>query len=219
MGYTLPPKDGLDALIRRLIDAERRIAELERPTGTQTAGAVKKLQDLVNGILTQVNGVFSGYVQAGGNITSTSGIVQADAGLWSTAVYNDVLSTAYRATWSRSDGKLGYVPSSARFKTNIAPAVLDGASLVLLALRVVTFQYVAAVEELGEEAVTEWGLIAEEVDELGLTWLVDYDEEGLPFGVKYERVPLLLIMAMQDQVAATGQRIDALEMRLEAAGL
>jgi hypothetical protein len=63
----------------------------------------------------------------------------------------------------------------------------------------VTFRYIGAVENLGDDAAVEWGLIAEEIDELGLSWLVDYDEDGLPAGVKYERLALLLTLGLQQQ--------------------
>ena len=60
-----------------------------------------------------------------------------------------------------------------------------------------------------------WGVIAEEIHDLGLTWLVDYTEEGLPDGVKHERFAILLILASKDQQS----QIDEISSRLTAAGV
>lgn len=42
-GYSAEPTDSVAALVERLVRAEERIAELERPAGTQVAGTVAEL--------------------------------------------------------------------------------------------------------------------------------------------------------------------------------
>lgn len=206
-GYTVPD-DGELGKLRRLIEQmQREIREIGRPTGGQFADQLQTLRELVDGLITQVNGIFSGYVQAGGNITSTAGAGTFPAGVNSTGVYGNLVSTgAYRVQYINVSGAMGYVPSSRQFKQDIQTA--PSADEAMLAMRVVTFRYKQAVEEIGEDAALEWGVIAEEMHDLGLTWLVDYDADGKPEGVKYERLVLAVIPVVQDH-----------ERRLVAAGL
>lgn len=207
-GYTVPPTGDYGLQIQQLQEIRNRVAELERPTGSQIAEAVQKLQELVDGLITQVNGIFSGYVQAGGNIVA-GGRVVGQTGISSLPVYSNILTTAFRAvyvTQTGSSGDFGYVPSSRQFKQDELPAPnqLEAA----LAIQVVTFRYKQAVEELGDAAQVEWGVIAEDIHALGFHWLIDYDDEGKPFGVKKEQLIFAFIPVIQDH-----------EARLQAAGL
>jgi hypothetical protein len=128
-------------------------------------------------------------------------------GINSVDVYSRLVtgSGSYTSTYTNAAGQMGQVPSSLRFKQDVSPAAVDAAAI--LAIRLVTFRYIEAVENLGDDAAIEWGVIAEELDQLGLTWLVNYDEDGLPFAVRYERLSLALLGLLQNHEA----RIAALE--------
>lgn len=220
MTYRPPPGDGWQILADRLGAVEQALRTLQRPTGTSTGSLVAQVQAALANINATVATAIAANsytktqidnkVASPGNITpgnvTASGSGTFPAGVNSTGVYNNLLTSAYRVQYVWSGGDMGYVPSSRRFKQDIvnAPDVKEA----MLAMRVVTFRYKIAVEELGDEAAVEWGVIAEELHELGLHWAVDYDEEGLPFGVKYERLALACIPVIQDH-----------EERLKAAGL
>jgi hypothetical protein len=120
------------------------------------------------------------------------------SGLNSLDVHSRIVtgSGAYTSTYTNAAGQMGQVPSSARFKRDVEPATVDVAAV--LAVQLVTFRYINAVENLGDEAAIEWGVIAEEIDALGLTWLVVYDDEGRPLGVHYERLAVALLGVVQD---------------------
>lgn len=183
---------------------------------TQLVGGVTGGLNVTGGITATTTIAASGQVS--GSSFYTAGTAQADTGISSIGVYSNLLTTSYRAVWLTSTGgtgTFGYVPSSRRFKQDIADASLPNIREVMANLRLVTFRYIAAVEELADAADTEWGVIAEEIHDLGLTWLVDYDGDGLPFGVKHERFAFLLILDAQDKQA----QIDAITSRLDAAGL
>lgn len=124
------------------------------------------------------------------------------------AVYSRTISSNWRELFINSNGTLGWVSSSRRFKQDMAAAEIDAATVLQLAVK--TFRYRAAVRADGDAAGVETGLIAEEVDELGLNFLVDYDEEGRPEGVHYSRLALALIPALQQQAT----RIDELSREL-----
>jgi hypothetical protein len=84
-----------------------------------------------------------------------------------------------------SDGQLGTLSSSRRFKKEIKP--MDRASEVILSLRPVTFQY-----KTDAKGTPQFGLIAEEVAKVNPA-LVLLDKEGKPFTVRYEAVNAMLL--------------------------
>lgn len=115
-----------------------------------------------------------------------------------------------------STGKVGTVPSSRRFKKNIEE--MGEASRRLLALRPVAFDYVP---ELAGDAPRQYGLIAEEVDEVYPS-LVVYDGAGQPYSVRYEMLTSLLLNELQRQqrqievLEADRRELRELRARLES---
>ena len=96
-------------------------------------------------------------------------------------------ATGGAAVFVASNGKLGTVTSSRRFKKDIAD--MDAASEALLALRPVTFRYKP---ELDEAGIPQYGLVAEEVAEVNPD-LVVRDENGEIYTVRYEAVNAMLL--------------------------
>ena len=86
-----------------------------------------------------------------------------------------------------TQGKLGTVVSSARFKDAIKP--MDKASEAILALKPVTFRYK---HELDPEGIPQFGLVAEQVEKVNPD-LVARDEEGKAYTVRYEAVNAMLL--------------------------
>src|SRR5205085_4777087 len=86
-----------------------------------------------------------------------------------------------------TQGKLGTVVSSGRFKDGIKP--MDGASEAILAFKPVTFRYK---HELDPEGIPQFGLVAEEVEKVNPS-LVARDERGKAYTVRYEAVNAMLL--------------------------
>ena len=86
-----------------------------------------------------------------------------------------------------TNGQLGTVVSSARFKDEIKP--MDKASEAILALKPVTFRYK---HELDPEGIPQFGLVAEEVEKVNPD-LVARDDQGKPYTVRYEAVNAMLL--------------------------
>lgn len=108
----------------------------------------------------------------------------------------------------RSNGQLGVVASSARYKQDIHS--LDDASDRLARLRPVSFRYKS------EPQATHYGLIAEEVDKV-MPELVVRDEQNRPESVQYlEIIPLLLHQwkAQQAEIARQHALIERQEAEL-----
>lgn len=101
-----------------------------------------------------------------------------------------------------SGGLLGHVASAARYKERVEPATIPADTLRQVLVR--TYYYRAEYALGNEQHV---GVIAEELEALGLEWLVGYDEEGRPLTVHYELIGLLGLMLAQHEAG----RVDELE--------
>src|SRR5438132_1601547 len=86
-----------------------------------------------------------------------------------------------------TDGKLGTIVSSERFKDNIQP--MDKVSEAILALKPVTFRYK---HELDPHGIPQFGLVAEQVEKVNPD-LVARDDQGKPYTVRYEAVNAMLL--------------------------
>jgi Chaperone of endosialidase len=86
-----------------------------------------------------------------------------------------------------TDGKLGTVVSSERFKAETKP--MDKASEVILALKPVTFRYK---KEFDPAGIPQFGLVAEEVEKVNPD-LVVHDDQGKAYTVRYEAVNAMLL--------------------------
>ena len=86
-----------------------------------------------------------------------------------------------------TDGHLGTVTSSARFKDEIKP--MDKASEAIFGLKPVMFHYKS---ELDPNSIPQFGLVAEQVEKVNPD-LVARDEEGKPYTVRYEAVNAMLL--------------------------
>jgi hypothetical protein len=86
-----------------------------------------------------------------------------------------------------TNGHLGTVVSSARFKDEIKP--MDKASEAILALKPVTFRYK---HELDPDGIPQFGLVAEQVEKVNPD-LVARDDQGKPYTVRYEAVNAMLL--------------------------
>lgn len=145
-----------------------------------------------------------------------SDLLYVQDGNFTSAIYNRALSGSYRVMYIGADGKAGWVSSSRRHKKNIKTADVD--TDAILGLRLVTFLYKVSVDvdRLGE---LQHGLIAEEVDEAGLDWLVDYGADGQPEGLRYDRFGIALLPVVQQlarDLAAERAAREAVEARVAA---
>jgi hypothetical protein len=109
-----------------------------------------------------------------------------------------------------SDGQLGTVNSSRRFKKDIKS--MDHASESVLALNPVTFHYKHQ-DTRKAENTPQFGLIAEEVAEVNPD-LVLRDKEGKPFTVRYDAVNAMLLNEFLKEHRHV-QEQDAIIARLE----
>jgi len=132
---------------------------------------------------------------AGLNVTSASNVICIGASVAGADVSNSCyIGSIFGATSSggaavliNSDGKLGTVVSSRRFKEEIK--AMDQASEALFALKPVTFRYK---QEIDEASTQQFGLVAEDVEKVNPD-LVVRDKDGKPYSVRYEQVNAMLL--------------------------
>src|SRR5437660_1437353 len=105
-----------------------------------------------------------------------------------------------------TNGQLGTIVSSARFKDDIKP--MEKASEAVLALQPVTFQYK---KELDPEGIPQFGLVAEEVEKVNPD-LVARDDQGKPYTVRYEAVNAMLL----NEFLKEHRKVEQLEKQVAA---
>lgn len=194
-GYTVPPLDAIDALVRRIRDIEDQVKELQRPTGTQLAGILADVQALIGNIGTYVDaylatGFSTGSITASGSITAAGGVSGATVSgeLYGSNITFNITATRV-ALWGRtSDGFVATATSSERFKQNIRPVDLEEKADAVAQIVVSYFEYTDEVRKRDDPSyehyvgpsyhvATNMGAIAEQMHELGLWEWVVYERE------------------------------------------
>lgn len=207
-GYVVYDPSEMGELRSQLRDLRDSVAELQAPTGTQTAEALQTLTDLVEGLLEQTNLAVTNNITAGGNITAQGDVT-------GNSVFAQTINTNITATrvavWGRtSDGFLGTATSSEKRKANIRPLDIDPEAV--LSIEPVYYQWIEQLQERERRAnmspddpdyledmhvSTEVGMIAERLHEAGLWQFVVYarnpddtvmlneDGEAVPDGIHY----------------------------------
>lgn len=145
----------------------------------------------------------NGNVAVGGTLNVTSSFA-AGGNVTGVATYNQ--TNTGRAMFVAADGLFGIGASSIRFKENVVDAEID--TDAVLDIQVRKFNYKKSFDKNETEDV---GVIAEELEALGLTDFIYYDGEGVPDGVAYEKLALLLIPVLKQQAV----KLSALEARLD----
>ena len=107
---------------------------------------------------------------------------------------NGVTVSSGTAVYIDSNGQLGTITSSVRFKEDVES--MGDASEALMKLRPVTFHYKAPYDDGSH--LLQYGLIAEEVAKV-FPDLVQYDQQGKPFTVRYHEINTMLLNELQKQ--------------------
>ncbi len=131
---------------------------------------------------------------AGGNVLSASNVICIGQGVIGTNTDNSCYIGSIwnqpggsQAVYVNSDGKLGALVSSRRFKDNIES--MDKISNALFSLHPVSFRYK---REIDPEGMSQCGLVAEDVEKVDPD-LVLHDKEGKPYSVRYDQVNAMVL--------------------------
>ena len=144
-------------------------------------------------------GAEDNVMRFGSTITHTGCFIAGIAGKATT----DILSSL--AVVISSDGKLGTILSSRRYKDDIQDIYTRSNNLTKL--RPVAFVY-----KNDPKKITQYGLIAEEVAQ-NFPELAVYDEEGNPLSVRYDEIPILILneyLQQKEQLAELQEQLKSL---------
>jgi hypothetical protein len=164
-----------------------------------------------SGITSGTNNIDIGN-SAPGNESSTIRIGNTQTRAFLAGV-NGVTVSSGVAVYIDSNGQLGTVTSSKRFKEEIED--MGDVTADLMKLRPVTFRYKAPYDD--GSRLRQYGLIAEEVAKV-LPDLVQFDKQGKPFTVRYNAVNAMLLegyQKQQEKIEEQEARIQRLEALVE----
>ncbi len=217
-------------LVDTLDDYERRLRILEAPSGEALGNTVAKLAALIADIQAQLDAYLGtrytnsqiDAVAANAVASALAGNVTIGGAFYVPNAYNTDITWTRRTGWWGNDGRAGYASSSRRKKTAIRAAD-EEALAALLDVEPKAFRYRAEVARRTSKRINEGvdyvpaielGLIAEELDEVGLGFFVYHDENGQPEGIEYGMLTVALLAIARRQRDALGDVTTRLE-RLE----
>ena len=163
-------------------------------------------------LTTGTNNIDIGYIVGGvAGESNTIRIGNSDIAATFIEGISGATASGGAAVFVNSNGKLGTSTSSARFKEDIKP--MGKASEVILALKPVSFRYK---KEIDPQGIPEFGLIAEEVEEINPD-LIIRDREGKPQTVRYEQINAMLLnefLKSHRKMEEQQKQIDVLTVQL-----
>jgi len=149
-------------------------------------------------------------------LNAQGGLTVSGGGITSSGIYSNLVSG--RDMYITSAGVMGYATSSRKYKRDIEELDLD--LNAILSIKPISFKYNIGLlkQENGNDPdEIQWGFIAEDLHDAGLTGIVDYDPEtGDVEGIKYARFVVALqavVRSQQEQIKSLSDRIEILERR------
>lgn len=142
-----------------------------------------------------------------GSSTKRWNIYGSSAYLTGTLYCNEVRDSSVTGdpVYVNASAKLGYYSSTIKHKDNVEPYDFDLDKV--LALKIVSFNYK---KEFNDDQSIQYGIIAEQADELGLDMFVGKDSNGVVKSFAYHKLPIANLNALQ----CHENRLKAIEKRL-----
>lgn len=202
--------DGVDATARQFAELRRQLAELQANDSANASMVSGRVSDVENDFKSLTTTVSLAEADESKVVVPTSG------GTGVRNAYGNQLSLLPRKTvYCLYDGTLGSDCSSAH---SVADAG-DGDGVVSVdALRRVKWRVYWFNDDLNQrldDAQPTVGLLAEDLDEAGLGFFCEYDDDGVPTGVDYPRLSVAALRLAQeamdevDELKATVGRLSA----------
>jgi hypothetical protein len=152
----------------------------------------------------------SGVIRIG----TITGTTSTQSAAYIAGIYGIKTATAGTAVFIDSEGQLGTVSSSIRYKEDVQP--MADASERLMKLRPVRFRYKK--QDASGEKPIQYGLIAEEVAEVYPELVVRDATTGRIDGVRYDELaPMLVNEVQQQQQKISAQDAEIRDLKQEVA--
>ena len=218
--------DSADSTARQFADIKRQLQELPpsivnsvKPMVDQITDMYEEVQTLTNNLDQRVQESITrnSYTRAEIDVKTQTwnwGVLAHNrGGTGTTNAYNNVFASGtWRAVWVLSDGTMGTAQSIRAVKTDIVDA---DDYIPVAALRKVKWCVYRMKDDKNknlDDAQPLVGMIADDLDENGLGFFCEYDEDGTLVGINY---PMLGVAALRlaQQVA---DELDALKAKVDA---
>lgn len=188
--------DGVDATARQFSDVRRQLRELPASVGK----SVGRLGERVSTVEKNFESLVTEQSQAYDGRTDAV-VVPAHGGTGVRNVFDATFSSFPRKpVYCLTDGTLGSDCSSAYSVTNVNDA--DG-FIPLDALRRMKWRVYWFKDDLNlklDDAQPVVGFLAEDLDEAGLGFFCEYDEDDVPVGVDYSRLSVAALRLAQESM-------------------
>lgn len=156
---------------------------------------------------------FAGYQPAGNYVVQSGGDIYTGGGRFnSQGSRNFPVSVNYASAYMDGNNWLGITPSALRFKQDVERFDYSLADALKLADCVATYRLKSLVEEQGEDATGEVGVIAEWLIDAGFPEFVIRDAQGAVQSVAYERLSVVAFGGL----AELATKFDDLAARFDA---
>ena len=212
------PPNSQSRILAILNEYGKRLRELERPSGTQLIQAAQQIYDALNNLDSMVAAsiVKQSYTRSEIDVRLAQwrwGVLSpGNGGTGIANAYNNLFTVGpWRAVWVLSDGTMGTSQSSRTVKTDITDADEFINVSDLRRVKWCIYRFIEDMNQHLDDSTPRLGMIAEELDDNGLGWLVEYNEDTLkPEGINYPMLGVAALRLAQD----AEDRCDALERRV-----
>lgn len=201
--------DGVDATARQFAEVRRQLEELPASVGK----SVSRLGERVSGVERDFESLVTDQSQADAGETNAV-VVPAHGGTGVWNAYDSPLSLNPRKpVYCFYDGTFGCDCSSASSTVNVGDA---DEFIPVDALRQMKWRVYWLKDDLNlrlDDAQPVVGLIAEDLDDAGLGFFCEYDDDGVPTGVDYSKLSVAALRLAQQAMS------EVEELRAEIARL
>lgn len=189
--------DGVDATARQFAEVRRQVRELPASVGK----SVSRLGERVSGVEKDFESLVTTQSQADSG-SSNAVVVPAHGGTGVRNAFDSPLSLTPRKTvYCLYDGTLGCDCSSTYSVVNIGDA---DEFIPVEDLRRVKWRVYWMKDDLNlklDDAQPVVGLLAEDLDDVGLGFFCEYDSDGNPSGVDYSRLSVAALRLAQQAMS------------------
>lgn len=185
--------DGVDATARQFAEVHRQLRESQASVGKSVSGLGERVSDVerdFESLTTEQSQADAGK--------SNAVVVPSHGGTGVRNVYDNPLSSfSQKQVYCLYDGTLGVDCSSVCSVVNSGDA---DEFIPLDALRQVKWRVYTSKDDLNlklDDAQPTIGLLAEDLDDAGLGFFCEYDDEGGPVGVDYPKLSVAALRLAQ----------------------
>lgn len=205
--------DGVDATARQFSDVRRQLRELPASVGK----SIGRLGERVSGVEKDFESLVT--EQSSADVGESGAVVvPAHGGTGVRNAYDNLLSSNPRKTvYCLYDGTLGTDCSTACSVANVGDA---DEFVPVDVLRQVKWRVYTFKDDLNlrlDDAQPVVGLLAEDLDDAGLGFFCEYDEDGVPTGVDYSKLSMAALRLAQesmDEVDELRGTVESLSARI-----